>query len=97
MAGERQRDLHSGHEGSAVAQRHDAPPVQHERPEDWGWHHEFRAAAPVLGVAMTISLLLFIAGNHEGNVENLWLVGIAAIMVFLLIRDRTKRRNSWRS
>lgn len=71
--------------------------VDHERPEDWGWHHEWRRSTPVIGWVMTISILLLIFGNHRGNVENYWLLAVAAFMAFLLIRDRIRRRNAWRA
>lgn len=69
----------------------------HETPEDWGWHHEFKHATPALGWLMTVAMLLFLIGNHEGRVEDLYLLGFAAIMIFLLIRDRIKRKNAWRA
>lgn len=98
MASEQQRELHSGHEGSALVQGHDGPttPIRHERPEDWGWHHEWRGAGPVIGWLMTVAMLSYVVGNHTGNVENLWLIGIAAVMAGMLIRDRIKRKKSWR-
>ncbi|MBA3524785.1 MAG: DUF2631 domain-containing protein [Geodermatophilaceae bacterium] len=67
-----------------------------ERPEDWGWHHEWRRSTPVIGWLFVIALLLLIVGNHEGNVENLYLIGAAAVMAFMLIRSRIARRNAWR-
>jgi hypothetical protein len=72
-------------------------PVEHERPEDWGWHHEWRRSTPVIGWLMTISILLLIMGNHVGNVENYWLIGTAAFMAVLLVRDRIRRKNAWRA
>lgn len=72
--------------------------VEHERPEDWGWHSVDKGRAThVAGWIVVIFLLLMTIGNHEGHVEDLWLVGIAAIMAFFLVRDRIRRKNSWRS
>lgn len=71
-------------------------PIEHERPEDWGWHHEWRRIAPLVGWAMTIVMVLLIFGNHRGNIENYWLIGLAAVMAAVLIREQIKRRNSWR-
>lgn len=77
---------------------HESPgAVEHERPEDWGWHHEWRRSAPVIGWIMTISMVLLVFGNHRGNVETLWLLGLAALMATMLIRDRIKRKNAWRA
>ncbi len=33
-----------------------------------------------------------IIGNHRGFVEDLWLIGCAAVMFFILIRDIVLRR-----
>ncbi len=70
--------------------------VAPEQPEDWGWHHEWRRSTPIIGWVATVSLLLMIFGNHIGHVEDLWLIGVAAVMALLLIRGRLKRRNAWR-
>lgn len=67
-----------------------------ERPEDWGWHHQWRRTTPVVGWLAVIALLLMTFGNHVGNVENLYLVGGAAFMALLLVRSQIARRNAWR-
>jgi hypothetical protein len=36
-------------------------------------------------------------GNHEGRMEDLWLVGTALAMVLLLLWDARRRKNAWRS
>lgn len=71
--------------------------VEHERPEDWGWHHEWRRSTAVIGWVMTISMALLVFGNHEGNIERWWVLALAAVMAALLIRDRIKRKNAWRA
>lgn len=86
----------AGH-GSSVAAHPDNTPVERERPEDWGWHHEWRRSTPVIGWVMTISMVLLVFGNHQGMVETWWLLVIAAAMAALLIRDRIKRKNAWRA
>ena len=88
-----------GHEGHGVhlpAQdtRH---PIERERPEDWGWHHEWKRSTPIIGWVMTIAMVLLVFGNHQGNIENLWLLGLAALMAFALIRMHINRRNAWRA
>jgi len=75
----------------------DALAGERERPEDWGWHHEWRRSAPVIGWVMTISMALLVFGNHQGNTETWWLLGLAAAMAALLVRDRIKRKNAWRA
>ncbi|MDQ3734465.1 MAG: DUF2631 domain-containing protein [Actinomycetota bacterium] len=72
--------------------------VPHERPEDWGWHQEFKVIPRVLGWLTVVSLVLMVLfGNHTGDVENLWTLGIAGLIVAILIRDAVRRRNAWRN
>jgi hypothetical protein len=71
-------------------------PIQHERPEEWGWHHEmgkYGRLALVLPVAFLIAMLF---GNHDGDVENIWLIGTAALIVVIMIWDARRRKNAWR-
>lgn len=70
--------------------------VPHERPEDWGWHQDFKVLPRVVGWLSVVSLLLMLIGNHDGQVENLWVLGTAALIVGVLIRDMVRRRNAWR-
>ncbi len=74
-----------------------AQPVQHERPEDWGWHGETGKWGRFGGVVATLSMLTYLIGNHEGRVEDLWVIGIAALMVMILLMDWRRRRNAWRA
>ncbi len=76
---------------------HPAIAEEQERPEDWGWHHEWRRSTPVIGWVMTIAMVLLVFGNHEGNVEVWYLLGVAAIMAAMLIRGMIRRKNAWRT
>ena len=38
-------------------------------------------------------LLLYLWGNHEGNTENIWLIGIALALVVAVLVDVVLRRN----
>lgn len=71
--------------------------VAHERPEDWGWHLEFKVLPRVVGWLSVVSLLAMLIGNHTGRVENLWVLGTVAVIVAVLIRDAVRRRNAWRN
>jgi hypothetical protein len=42
-------------------------------------------------------MLLMLCGNHRGNVENIWLIGIAATLLVIVIGDVILRRNGLRS
>ncbi len=72
-------------------------PVEHERPEDWGWHGETGRKGRIGAWISVGILLLYLYGNHEGRMEDLWLVGIAGIIVLILIWDIFRRKNAWRS
>ena len=74
-----------------------ATPVTHERPEDWGWHGEAGRAGRITGWVMAVVLLTMLMGNHEGRVEDLWLVGGALILVVVLLWDIRRRKNAWRA
>ena len=73
-----------------------AQPVQHESPEDWGWHGETGKWGQIGGWIATIVLLTYLIGNPEGRVEDLWLYGIAAIMALILIWDIRRKKTAWR-
>ena len=44
-----------------------------------------------LGTAAILLLMLW--GNHEGNTENIWLIGIALALVVAVLVDVVLRRN----
>jgi hypothetical protein len=77
--------------------REDAHPVAHERPEDWGWHGETGKFGRVGGWIAVLVTLTFLIGNHEGRVEDLWIIGIALLMALILVADARRRKNAWRS
>jgi hypothetical protein len=72
-------------------------PIEHESPEEWGWHGEMGKWGRRLAPIPIIFLVLMIFGNHQGNLENYWLIGFAAFMVLLLVVDARRRKNAWRS
>mgnify|MGYP000265236872 CR=1 FL=1 len=78
--------------------RADARPLmEHEEPADWGWHAEtgkLGRAGAWIAVLVTLSFLI---GNHEGRVEDLYVLGAAVIMIIILVWDIVRRRNAWRS
>ena len=77
--------------------RADGAPVTHERPEDWGWHGEAGKAGRITGGVMIVFLLVMLVGNHEGRVEDLWLIGSALAILVSLIWDWRRRKNAWRA
>ena len=77
--------------------RTDAHPVEHERPEEWGWHAETGKWGRIGAWISVLVLLSYLIGNHEGRMEDLWIVGIALGMVIILLWDIRRRKNAWRS
>jgi hypothetical protein len=55
-------------------------------------------AARIAGTLSAIALVLMaFFGNHEGNVEVIWLCGIAAAIIGILVIDGVLRRNGLKS
>ncbi|MFC4021283.1 DUF2631 domain-containing protein [Micromonospora sp. GCM10011542] len=48
-------------------------------------------------VLSALVLLAMICGNHEGKVEDIWLVGLAVLLLAIVIGDAVLRRNGLRS
>lgn len=75
---------------------HEVEPA-HEKPEDWGWHHEWGGLARGAGWVSAAVLLLLNIGNHTRHWEDVWLTGLAVLLILILLVDRHRRKNSWRS
>jgi hypothetical protein len=71
-------------------------PVMHERPEDWGWHGEAGKGGRIAGWILAVLMLTMLVGNHEGRVEDIYLVLASATLVGTL-RDMRRRKNAWRA
>ncbi|MCW3842121.1 DUF2631 domain-containing protein [Micromonospora yasonensis] len=52
-----------------------------------------------IGAVLSAAVLVIMAfcGNHRGRVEDIWLVGIAALLLAIVIGDAVLRRNGLRS
>ena len=74
-----------------------AQPVQHEEPADWGWHGETGKAGRRAAWVTVLVVLSYLIGNHEGRVEDLYVLGTAVLLVTVLVWDIVRRRNAWRS
>ena len=90
-----QRVNQPGREEGVV--RTDEHPIEHERPEEWGWHGEMGKWGRRLAIIPILFLIAMVFGNHEGKLEDFWLVGIALFLVLLLVVDARRRKNAWRS
>jgi hypothetical protein len=71
---------------------------------EWGWHGGFPKGTQIAGWISMISILAMLLGNHQGIIsggghfkpEDLWLIGIALVLVIGLLRDLRRHRTSWR-
>jgi hypothetical protein len=44
-------------------------------------------------VGTAVILLAMLIGNHEGNTENIWLIGVALALIGWVLADVVLRRN----
>lgn len=59
---------------------------------EWGWHKHSAKVGWATGGFFVLFLLAMLFGNHVGNVENLWLVGVAAFLaIWMIIALRPKK------
>ena len=72
-------------------------PIEHERPEEWGWHHQMGGLGRKLIVLPLIFLVAMLWGNHRGRIEDVWLIGISVAVVLFVLWDWRRRRNAWRA
>ena len=82
--------------GQSVVARAGDPPIEHERPEDWGWHHDFGWLARIAGWVCVVVLLITITATHYNNAGTAALLITAGLMVVGLLWDARRRRNAWR-
>lgn len=61
----------------------------------WGWSRINIRTWHAVGVFGTIFLLAMLRGNHIGHVENAYLIGFAAVVLAILVRDWWGRRRGW--
>ncbi|PRX48417.1 uncharacterized protein DUF2631 [Prauserella shujinwangii] len=63
---------------------------------EWGWHGSFPKGTQAGGWITAIALFAMLIGNHEGNTENIWLIGLGSAVVIGLLWDLRRRRTAWR-
>jgi len=61
----------------------------------WGYSKENPRVIHIGGLLAAGFLLLMLKGNHVGHVEDFFLIGFAAIIVFAVARDWWLRRRGW--
>jgi hypothetical protein len=58
----------------------------------WGWSGESRKTFRISAWVVVVALLGMTIGNHQGRVEDIFLVGLAGLMALMLVVDSLTRR-----
>ncbi|MFD6395581.1 DUF2631 domain-containing protein [Nocardia sp. NPDC060249] len=58
----------------------------------WGWSGESRKTFRIAAWVVIVALLGMTIGNHQGHVEDIFLVGLAGVMALILVADSLTRR-----
>jgi hypothetical protein len=61
----------------------------------WGWSAINHRTWHITGLFAVVLLLAMLRGNHVGHVEDWYLIGFAALVLFVLVRDLWGRRRGW--
>ena len=61
----------------------------------WGWSRINVRTWHGLGLVVFIFLLAMLRDNHVGHIEDFFLIGFAALVLFALVRDLWGRRRGW--
>ena len=62
---------------------------------EWGWSKENHKMIQIGGLLAAGFLLLMLKGNHVGHIEDIFLIGFAALILILIGRDWWLRRRGW--
>ncbi|MGV9800723.1 DUF2631 domain-containing protein [Mycobacterium sp. NPDC003449] len=76
-------------------ERRDGVDVEDVPSAEWGWSKENITVIHIGGLLSAVFLLVMMHGNHVGHVEDWFLIGFAAIIVFAVGRDWWLRRRGW--
>ena len=70
---------------------------EHERPEDWGWHHEFATGRQVGGWLTFLILLALLTTTHYNGAGAVAIISFMVVLLIGLVWDIRRRRTQWRS
>lgn len=76
-------------------ERHTGVDVEEVPSAHWGWSKENHRAIQIGGILSGLFMLAMLRGNHVGHVEDLFLIGFAAVIFLVVIRDWWLRRRGW--
>jgi hypothetical protein len=80
---------------STEVERHTGVDVEDVPSAHWGWSKENHRAIQIGGILAGLFMLAMLRGNHVGHVEDAFLVGFAALIFLVVIRDWWLRRRGW--
>ncbi|MFE6920639.1 DUF2631 domain-containing protein [Nocardia sp. NPDC057663] len=58
----------------------------------WGWSGESRKTFRIAGWVVVVALLGMTIGNHQGHVEDIFLIGLAGLLATIMVVDSLTRR-----
>lgn len=76
-------------------ERHTGVDVEEVPSAHWGWSKENHRAIQIGGILSGLFMLAMLRGNHVGHVEDIFLIGFAAVIFLVVIRDWWLRRRGW--
>ena len=62
---------------------------------NWGWSNINHRTWHIVGLGIVGFLLLMLYGNQVGHIEDWYLIGFAALGLFVIVRDMWGRRRGW--
>lgn len=80
---------------STEVQRYDDVDTADVPSAHWGWSTIKHSTWHLAGLFIIFFLLMMLHGNHQGHVEDYFLIGFAVISTIFLVRDWWGRRRGW--
>ena len=62
---------------------------------NWGWSKQNHRAIHIGGILAGLFMIAMLKGNHQGHVEDLFLIGFALVIWGFVLRDWWLRRRGW--
>ena len=76
-------------------ERHTGVDVEDVPSANWGWSKENPRAIRIGGIMAGLFILAMLHGNHVGHVEDVFLIGFAVVIFFIVGRGWWLRRRGW--
>jgi hypothetical protein len=97
VAGSKADKVPAAHTGSTLDSASRSSVDPHDEPSaEWGWHGSFPKGTRIAGWFTAFAMFIMLVGNHHGRTEDIWLIGVGAGLIVLLVIDQIRRRTSWR-